>query len=245
MNWTMRIGPSGPWRCTAAECVARRVAGTPSWRFAVSGDSRNCGDVVMPAIAAGVKQIRRRVLLAPRRFAPISAMRTKTFASSPSISPRPLTKTEYPGIAWDDFTQNQMAAFGDTPFYLGIGNHDTVAPEDHAAFVARFSEQLDLPNLRAQRLKDDPSDLAAEDVLPLDRARRGLSSIWTTRTETSSSADQVAWLEKTLNRDLPILRFARLWWACTRRFPESLSSNHAMDDSKAAREAGCGCMKIS
>ena len=28
-------------------------AGAP-WRFAVSGDSRNCGDVVMPAIAAGV-----------------------------------------------------------------------------------------------------------------------------------------------------------------------------------------------
>jgi hypothetical protein len=24
------------------------------WRFAVSGDSRNCGDVVMPGIAAGV-----------------------------------------------------------------------------------------------------------------------------------------------------------------------------------------------
>src|ERR1700722_7439160 len=24
------------------------------WSFAVSGDSRNCGDVVMPAIAAGV-----------------------------------------------------------------------------------------------------------------------------------------------------------------------------------------------
>jgi hypothetical protein len=25
-----------------------------TWKFAVSGDSRNCGDIVMPAIAAGV-----------------------------------------------------------------------------------------------------------------------------------------------------------------------------------------------
>ena len=25
-----------------------------TWRFAVSGDSRNCGDIVMPAIASGV-----------------------------------------------------------------------------------------------------------------------------------------------------------------------------------------------
>src|SRR5271165_7154614 len=27
---------------------------TPIWKFAVSGDSRNCGDVVMPAIASSV-----------------------------------------------------------------------------------------------------------------------------------------------------------------------------------------------
>jgi len=25
-----------------------------TWKFAVSGDSRNCGDIVMPAIASGV-----------------------------------------------------------------------------------------------------------------------------------------------------------------------------------------------
>ena len=27
---------------------------TPVWKFAVSGDSRNCGDIVMPAIAGAV-----------------------------------------------------------------------------------------------------------------------------------------------------------------------------------------------
>ena len=27
-----------------------------TWTFAVSGDARNCGDIVMPAIAAGVKR---------------------------------------------------------------------------------------------------------------------------------------------------------------------------------------------
>ena len=29
---------------------------TPAFKFAISGDSRNCGDVVMPAIAAGVER---------------------------------------------------------------------------------------------------------------------------------------------------------------------------------------------
>src|SRR6478609_4705932 len=42
-----------------AECAfageARAQVAAPLWTFAVSGDSRNCGDFVMPAIAARVK----------------------------------------------------------------------------------------------------------------------------------------------------------------------------------------------
>src|SRR5579871_4058678 len=34
---------------------AQAGAAEGTWSFAVSGDSRNCGDLVMPAIAAGVK----------------------------------------------------------------------------------------------------------------------------------------------------------------------------------------------
>lgn len=33
----------------------KQNSGEPSWRFAVSGDSRDCGNVVMPAIAAAVR----------------------------------------------------------------------------------------------------------------------------------------------------------------------------------------------
>ena len=35
--------------------AATGQAATAPWTFAVSGDSRNCGDFVMPAIAAKVK----------------------------------------------------------------------------------------------------------------------------------------------------------------------------------------------
>ncbi len=35
-------------------CLGRRIRPPPVWKFAVSGDSRNCGDVVMPAIASQV-----------------------------------------------------------------------------------------------------------------------------------------------------------------------------------------------
>jgi hypothetical protein len=39
-------------------CASYGSGGAPAdatWHFAVSGDSRNCGDVVMPAIAAGAR----------------------------------------------------------------------------------------------------------------------------------------------------------------------------------------------
>jgi hypothetical protein len=40
---------------TRAVAKSRKAVPVP-WTFAVSGDFRNCGDVVMPAIAAGVHQ---------------------------------------------------------------------------------------------------------------------------------------------------------------------------------------------
>ena len=37
-----------------AIALAAQPPGGSTWKFAVSGDSRNCGDIVMPAIASGV-----------------------------------------------------------------------------------------------------------------------------------------------------------------------------------------------
>lgn len=38
----------------APAALSAQIA-APAWSFAVSGDSRNCGDFVMPAIASAVK----------------------------------------------------------------------------------------------------------------------------------------------------------------------------------------------
>src|ERR1035438_3520244 len=40
--------------CAVALLSAQERSNAASWKFAVSGDSRNCGDIVMPAIAQGV-----------------------------------------------------------------------------------------------------------------------------------------------------------------------------------------------
>src|SRR6516164_4718289 len=43
--------------CATASLEAQEQPNSAAgWKFAVSGDSRNCGDIVMPAIAQGVRR---------------------------------------------------------------------------------------------------------------------------------------------------------------------------------------------
>jgi hypothetical protein len=207
-----------------------------AWKFAVSGDSRNCGDVVMPAIAASVQHMGAQFYWHLGDLRKISGP-DEDIAHQPEHLARSLTQAEYLDMAWDDFVQSQLDAFGNTPFFLGIGNHETVPPKSHDAFVARFSKQLDLPILRAQRLRDDPSDLQPKtyyhwiergvDFINLDNA-----------TKNQFDTEQVAWFEKTLGRDAANPQIHTLVVGMHEALPESLSKNHAMDESEGGTESG-------
>jgi hypothetical protein len=234
MNWMMRIVLAALWMSTVGAWPALSQA--HAWKFAVSGDSRNCGDVVMPAIAAGVKQTGAEFywhLGDLRRISDVD----EDIRNQPEHLTNPLTEAEYLSMAWDDFTQNQMAAFGDTPFYLGIGNHEVIPPKDHAAFLAQFSKQLDLPNLRAQRLQDDRSDLQPKtyyhwiergvDFVNLDNA-----------TNSEFGADQVAWFEKMLTLDSANPEIHTFVVGMHEALPESISKGHSMNESEAGTESG-------
>jgi hypothetical protein len=209
---------------------------TSEWKFAASGDSRNCGDVVMPAIAEGVKQGGAEFYWHLGDLRWITDV-DQDIRHQPEHLAIPLTRSEYLDMAWTDFTQNQIAPFGKIPFYLGIGNHETVAPKDHAAFVAQFSSQLDLPNLRAQRLHDDPTDLQPKtyyhwiehgvDFINVDNA-----------TKSQFDEDQVAWLEKTLRSDSANRRIHTIVIGMHEALPESLSRSHSMNESQGGIESG-------
>src|ERR1035438_10309601 len=91
-----------------------------TWSFAVSGDSRNCGDFVMPAIASKVKAEKDvfywhlgdfRWMTTPDQDMEALQHGGKTI-SLPAYQQR----------AWDDFLTHQMAAFGSFPVFLGRGN---------------------------------------------------------------------------------------------------------------------------
>src|ERR1700682_5183222 len=89
-----------------------------AWRFAVSGDSRNCGDIVMPQIAAGAHAQGAAFYWHLGDFRWIADFdQDMMFARKVQKLP-PLSILGYMNTAWSDFIENQLAPFGDTPVYL-------------------------------------------------------------------------------------------------------------------------------
>ena len=89
-----------------------------TWTFAVSGDSRNCGDVVMPAIAADA--IKNNVAF----YWHLGDLRKisgpdQDFVQESALAGNPTDLADYENHAWDDFVENQIKPWGDTPFFLG------------------------------------------------------------------------------------------------------------------------------
>ena len=142
--------------------LAAQNRSSRSWKFAVSGDSRDCGDIVMPAIAAGVHKSGaafywhlgdfRAIYLVDEDMSPPVAL---------GLHNPPLATPTYLKEAWPDFIEHQIVPFGALPVYLMMGNHEVVAPMTREAWLLQFADWLETPALRAQRLKDDPSDLVA------------------------------------------------------------------------------------
>ena len=199
-----------------------------AWTFAVSGDSRNCGDFVMPAIAARVKADKDTFYWHLGDFRWMSSEDEDMQAmATPGV---PMSKAEYQQRAWDDFLTHQIAAFGQTPVFIGRGNHETVAPMTREGYVVKFSALLDRPEITAQR-REDGADGApvgpwyhwvqnGVDFITLDNA-----------THDEFTSAQMHWLRSVLDRDLdPGSNVRAIVAGMHEALPHSTGSNHAMDD---------------
>ena len=123
----------------------------------MSGDARNCGDIVMPAIAETARKNRAAFYwhLGDLRR---TSVPDEDIQHQPEHLAAPLSLADYQAMEWQDFIDNEIAPFGSIPFFIGIGNHEVYPPKTREEFVAKFTPWLDTPTLRAQRLKDDPAD---------------------------------------------------------------------------------------
>ena len=207
-----------------------------TWQFAVSGDSRDCGDVVMPGIAAQVLEKRAAFYWHLGDFRRIYDF-DEDMQHQPEHRAKPLTIIDYENVAWDDFLQNQVAPFGALPVFLGIGNHETISPKTRADFIAQFADWLDAPLLRAQRLADDPNDRRLKTYYHW--IERGVDFIYLDNATYDQFDDaQVRWFEGVLERDKANPAVRAIVVGTHRALPGSISADHSMNESPEGIESG-------
>jgi len=207
-----------------------------TWNFAVSGDSRNCGDIVMPAIAADATKNSAVFYLHLGDLRAIFAP-DEDYLHAPEHRRQPVDINQYLTNAWDDYIQNQISWFGSMPVYVGIGNHEVIKPKTRADFLAQFSQWLDAPVLQKQRLADNPKDdkfkayyhwiQGGVDFVYLDNA-----------TPDQFEPGQVAWFEGVLKRASANRKVRAVVVGMHAALPDSLAAGHSMSDYPAGLQSG-------
>ena len=204
---------------------ASAQAAAPLWTFAVSGDSRNCGDFVMPAIAAKVKADGDAFYWHLGDFRWISSPDEDLLAMHPDMK-----REDYQSLAWDDFLTHQIASFGSIPVFLGRGNHENIKPMTRDGYIAKFSSFLDRPEIAAQRITDGS---AAAQLGPWYHWTQGWVDFITldNASQEEFSTSQLKWLRFVLDRDLaPNSGVRAIVVGMHEALPHSTGSEHAMDD---------------
>lgn len=196
-----------------------------SWKFAVAGDSRNCGDVVMPAIANGVKSSAAAFYW---HLGDFRALYDFDEDMKPAAGKPPLSIFSYNRAAWPDFIKNQVGAFAPTPVFLGIGNHETVG-RTRADYITQFGDWLTAAPVQKQRLADDPADHTLRayyhwiqggvDFVTLDNA-----------SQDQFDDGQLAWFKRVLDTDAKNPDVKAVILGMHAALPHSLGCDHSMNE---------------
>ncbi|HEV2248861.1 MAG TPA: hypothetical protein VGW37_19625, partial [Terriglobia bacterium] len=150
---------AGPRQVEAARAAAQQnlvEAPDATWTFAVSGDSRNCGDVVMPAVAAGAQAHDAAFYWHLGDFRWGTDI-DQDMAHEEGYRGHQISVSQYLDSNWNDFIQNQLLPFGNTPVFLVIGNHELHFKTEQD-YLVEFANWLNTPIIQKQRLEDNPSD---------------------------------------------------------------------------------------
>jgi hypothetical protein len=208
------------------------------WRFVVAGDSRNCGDVIMPAIAEGAKNNGARFYWHLGDWRAIYAFDEDT-AQAAVMAGTPLQVQSYLKGAFKDAIDNQLKAFDDrgVGVFVGIGNHETTWPMSRSAFIKAFHTYLDLPAIRDQRLKDDPSDTTARTYYHV--ATNGIDFVTLDNATCDMFDDaQMTWLKKVLDRDAADASIRTVVVGMHAALPDSQSCGHSMGNYPIQQKTG-------
>jgi Calcineurin-like phosphoesterase len=232
LGWSKSVaGKSGE---TIAENESLVKAPDSTWTFGVSGDSRNCGDVVMPAIAAGVQDHHAAFYWHLGDFR-LGSDVDQDMAQEEGYRGHHISISRYVGSHWTDFIQNQLLPFGKTPVFLAIGNHE-LHFKTEKDYLIQFATWLNTPIIRRQRVEDSPTDyglrtyyhwkMGGVDFFSLDNAAGD-----------QFDEKQIRWFESVLKRDESDPNVHTIVLGMHRALPHSVA-HHSMDESALGIESG-------
>lgn len=219
-------------QCQDSKTDAKAGGSSKNWSFAVSGDSRNCGDVVMPAIAKRAREDGASFYWHLGDFRAISDFDQDFRQTHPKA-----TISDYETSAWPDFIEQQLAPFGDLPVYLALGNHETISPKTRAEAIQQFADWFDTPELKTQRLKDDSHAhllrtyyhwiKAGVDFVTLDNA-----------SDDQFDGDQLKWFTAEIARAATNPEIRTVVVGMHKALPDSISAGHSMNETPAGAASG-------
>ena len=228
-----------------------------SWRFIVSGDSRNCGDVVMAAIATHSAKNYQPVFywhLGDLR-AIYMVDEDMAFAGR-EANGKKVACSDYLKQAWPDFVKNQIYPFGKTPFYLGLGNHEVIPPKGYppgspealqpevngAQFTSYFADWLLSPTLKAQRVRDHDCDQPSASPCVISARnyyhwiQGGVDFIYLDNASHVIGPRQLDWFKDRVKKAEKDASVHTVIVGMHEALPDSISSEHAMCDDKKKKD---------
>ena len=205
-----------------------------TWQFAVAGDSRNCGDVVMPSIAKSVKASGAQFYWHLGDFRKMTDFDEDILAAA-EVKGNHISISDYQRWAWPDFITHQANRF-EIPVYLGIGNHELVAPKTKSDWTLQFADWLTKPNIVQQRLADDPNDHLLKayyhwiqngvDFWNLDNAAYNFDD------------EQMSWIRKRVAYVKAHPEITTVIVGSHAALPHSLSCDHSMNQTAEGERSG-------
>jgi Calcineurin-like phosphoesterase len=211
---------------------AQESKSSETWHFAVSGDSRNCGDVVMPAIAERVRAEHSAFYWHLGDYRAIYDFDQDIKTRNPNIN-----VITYENSAWKDFIDRQLKPFGDLPVYLALGNHELISPKTRTEALLQFADWYNAPDLSKQRLTDDPSDHELRAYYHWTRKGVDFIALDNSAPEQFDDA-QMKWLAAQLDRDAKNAEVRGVVVGMHDALPDSMSAGRSMNESAQGTVSG-------